>query len=241
MNATQTTLGIGIYTPAEAAFYAKVSSNVMTRWVFGNSSGKPVIERQLRDSSEKTVTFLDLIQTLAVREVRQGYRVPLQRIRDGVDEAIQRYGIDYPLAKRHEIFLFGDPETPGHQHLVIRLEGDKAGTPLEYIQLTGRHKGNRLIGPVAEMSLNDLTFDPVSKLASRYRPMVDGDISVVLDPTRRFGEPLIEPGGYTAESLWHATSVEGSLDDAASACGLSVKEVEMANRYFESLLALRAA
>jgi hypothetical protein len=241
MNGTQTKLGIGIYSPAEAAFYAKVSPNVMVRWVFGDSKGRPVIERQLRDTAEKTVTFLDLIQTLAVREVRQRHRVPLQRIREGVDEARRRYGLEYPLARDHRIFLFGDDQTPGHQQIVIRLDGDQDGMPAEYVQLTGRHEGSRMLTPVVEMFLSDLTFDPVTKLATQYRPIVEDGISVLLDPTRRFGEPLIEPGGYTAEALWHATNVEGSFEDAASACGVSVKEVELANKYFDTLLALKAA
>lgn len=240
MSNPGTSLGVGIYTPAEAAFYAKVSTQVMTRWVLGDKHGRPVIERQFRDSDEKVVTFLDLIQALAVREVRQRYQVPLQRIRDGVDEAITRYGIEFPLAKSHRIFLFGDPGTPKHQQLVIRLEGDEAEMP-EYIQLTGHHKGNRMIGPVVETFLSHLDFDQDTRLATRYRPMREGEASVVLDPGLRFGEPLVMPGGYTAEALWQATSVEGSFENAASACGVSLEEVELANKYFETLLPLRAA
>ncbi|WP_435007590.1 hypothetical protein P12x_004855 [Tundrisphaera lichenicola] len=239
MNATQTTLGIGIYTPAEAAFYSKVEPKALVRWVFGNSAGKPVIERQLQDSEEKTVTFLDLVQVLAVREVRTRYLVPLQRIREGVELATTHYGLDYPLARKHDILLFGDSETPGHQQLVIRLNGDDA-LP-EYIQLTGKNKGNRMLGKVVEPFLKNITFDEDSQLASQYRPMTSGAAVVLLDPTRRFGEPIIEPGGYTAEALWLATNVEGSFEDAASACGVSVEEVELANRYFDTLMAMKAA
>ena len=124
MIATQDHLGIGIYTPPQAAFYARVSPRMMTRWVFGDSAGKPVIQRQDHESSEKTVTFLDFVQTLAVREVRHRHKLPLQRIRQGVDQARLRYSIDYPLAQEHCIYLFSDQKGKGHGHIVIRLKGD---------------------------------------------------------------------------------------------------------------------
>ena len=209
--------------------------------VFGDHTGEPVIERQLLQSFEKTVTFLDLIQIFAVREIRQRHHISLQRIREGVAVARQHYGVDYPLATQHRIFLFGDPQTRGHQQVVVKLNGDEDDSFPEYVQLTGRARGNRLLKPVVEMFMTDLTFDSTTGLAIQYRPMVDEQSAVLLDPTRRFGEPLVEPGGYIAEALWDATNVEGGFEAAASACGVSVQEVEIANRYYDTLLALKAA
>lgn len=235
MIATQDQLGIGIYTAPEAAFYARVSRRMMSRWVFGESGSKPVIERELKDSEERVVTFLDFIQTLAVREVRYRHKLPLQRIRQGVEEAQKRYDLKYPLACEHRIFLFSDQQRQGHGEIVIRLESDQEGVE-EYVQLTGRAKHNRLIQPVVEMFLSDLSFDPVTQLATQYRPMQEDGRYVLLDPHRRFGEPLIQPGGYTAEALWHATNTEGSMEAAAEAYGVTVAEVRLANRYYDSLL-----
>jgi len=235
MIATKEQLGIGIYTPAEAAFYAGVSTRIMTRWVFGSTDGKPVIERELQESDDKIVTFLDFVQTLAVREVRQRHGLPLQRIRQGVDEARRRYGLEYPLACEHRIFLFSDGQREGHGHILIRLEDDREGVENRYVQLTGQNKGNYVISPVVEMFLSDLKFDAMSKLATQYRPMAYEDAFVLLDPHRRFGEPVIEPGGYTAEALWHATNAEGGLEAAAEACGVTLEEVVLANRYYGML------
>jgi len=240
MIATQDHLGIGVYSPAEAAFYARVSPKMMTRWVFGDSDGKPVIARQLSSPGDKVVTFLDFIQTLAIREVRQRYGLPLQRIRQGVDEARERYGLEYPLACKHRIFLFSDQQREGQGDIVIRVDGpddDDGGIVERYIQLTGRARGNLLFKSVVEMFLDDLSFDPTTQLASRYRPMSHGGASVLLDPHRRFGEPVIEPGGYTAEALWHATNAEGGIAAAAGAFGVTADEVILANRYFDMLLA----
>jgi uncharacterized protein (DUF433 family) len=237
MVAVSKTLGIGIYSPAEAAFYARVSTRMMSRWVFGDAQGKAVIDREFLDPSEKIVTFLDFIQTLAVREVRNRHKIPLQRIRAGIEAAREEYKIDYPLACRHTIFLFSDQKGEGHGEIVIRLP-DEDG---QYVQLTGKAKGNRMMQSVVEMFLDDLQFDPVTKLATQYSPMAEGDASVVLDPHIRFGEPVIMPRGYTAEALWHATNTEGGIDAAAEAYGVTVQEVILANKYFDALLADRAA
>ncbi len=235
-------IGVGVYSPAEAAFYARVSSRMISRWVFGDASAKPVIERELRDSSEKVVTFLDFVQTLAIREVRNRHGIPLQRIRQGVDEARQRYGIEYPLACRHMIFLFSDQKGKGNGQIVIKQPGDKDPVEDRYIKLTGKDQGNLLIGPVVEMFLDDLQFDPKTGLAKRYCPMTSpGGASIVLDPRRQFGEPIVDPGGYTAETLWDATNTEGGIEAAAEAYGVTADEVRLANQYFDILLQDRAA
>jgi hypothetical protein len=234
-------LGIGVYSPAEAALYARVPQKLITRWVFGDSSGKPVIERQLRKTSEKVVTFLDFVQTLAIREVRNRHGISLQKIRQGVDEARKRYQIDYPLACQHTIYLFSDQKGEGHGHILIRLPEEKDGIEEQYIQLTGREKGNRMMVPVVEMFLQDLQFDPHTGLATEYSPMVDEGARIVLNPHRRFGEPIVDPSGYTAEALWHATNTEGGLEAAAEAYGVTLSEVILANRYFDTLFPDRIA
>jgi uncharacterized protein (DUF433 family) len=235
-------IGIGIYSPAEAAFYARVSPRMMSRWVFGDASGKPVIDRQLRGSTEKVVTFLDFVQTLAIREIRNRHGIPLQRIRQGIDEARERYGIEYPLACPHTIFLFSDQKSQGHGQIVIKRSGDTDPIEDRYIQLTGSGRGNLLIRQVVELFLDHLEFEPTTGLAARYSPMGSpGGASVVLDPRRQFGEPIVNPGGYSAETLWNATNIEGGIEATAEAYGVTIDEVRLANQYFDILLQSRAA
>ena len=229
------TLGVGIYTPAEAAFYARVSTRLMKRWVFGDAGGKPVIDRQLQDSEEKVVTFLDFVQTLAVREVRNRHKIPLQKIRAGVDVAKQKYGVGYPLACRHTIYLFGDQKRQGHGEIVIRLPALDEPAGDQFVQLTGKGKDNQLLRPVVEMFIDNLHFDLGTGLANLYRPMTDGDAAVVLNPDHRFGEPIVDPGGYSVQALWHATNAEGGIEAAAEAYGVTDAEVRLANKYCDML------
>jgi uncharacterized protein (DUF433 family) len=91
------------------------------------------------------------------------------------------------------------------------------------------------------MFLKDLQFDPDTRFATEYNPMSDDKAKVVLNPRIRFGEPVIMPGGYTADTLWHATNVEGGIEEAAEAYGVTASEVTLANKYFDTLLAGRVA
>ena len=125
--------------------------------------------------------------------------------------------------------------------MVIRLPGEEADIDDQYVQLTGRARGNRLIQSVVEMFLQDLRFDDETGLATEYRPMTADGASIVLDPHRRFGEPIVEPGGYAAETLWHATNTEGGIDEAAGVYGVTAAEVRIANHYYDMLIPGRVA
>lgn len=83
MVAAETLLGVGLYSPSEAAFYARVRPQLLSNWVCGTKTTEPVIERQLLDASKRIVTFLDFIQTLAIRRMRLHSHVSLQKIREG--------------------------------------------------------------------------------------------------------------------------------------------------------------
>jgi uncharacterized protein (DUF433 family) len=220
-------LGVGLYTPEEAALYARVSSRMMTRWLYGSAVGEAVMRPQIEDQQERLVTFLDFVQTLAVRAVRLDHRVPLQKIRHAIEKAEREYDVPYPLARMHTTYLLGT-------ELVIKLRED------EYVQLSGKHKDNRLITKVAEFYMIDLTFN-TQGLASAYRPFKWGNLEIKMDPKIRFGEPLVSTCGYSARALWEAFKSEGSLEAAAEAYGVKTEEVEAGCRYFDHVLGSSAA
>ena len=85
------------------------------------------------------------------------------------------------------------------------------------------------------MFLDDLQFDPATGLASLFEPITHKGARIVLDPRRLFGEPVVEPSGYTARTLWDATNTEGGIEEAAEAYGVGRDEVEAANLYYGSL------
>ncbi|MBL8868065.1 MAG: hypothetical protein JNK93_21140 [Planctomycetia bacterium] len=217
-------IGGGLYTVAEAAIYARVSPAMMNRWLFGSASGEPVFVPQYQKSDHKQVGFLDLVQALAIREIRLQRKVSLGKIRQAIRVARENYRVDYPFATKHRTYLFGDD-------VVIRLPG----MDNEFVQITGRHRDQRMLEFV-EMYLEDLSFDP-NGLANRYhifRSRHDKPVPVVMDPELRFGEPLL-PSGYTALNIWDAIRSEGSISNAANSYGIAVEEVEAAYQFYNHL------
>ena len=228
---TSNLLGVGLYSPAEAALYARVSSQTMSRWVFGSGQSESAIKAQL-GSAEKVVTFLDFVQALAIRSIRlfRETPIPLQKIRSAVQFAETEFGITYPLARKHKIFLMND-------ELIINV-GDRESD--KYVLATGKHKRNFLLNEIAECFLEDVGFDG-SGLASWYRPFMHHEYEVKMDPHLRFGEPLIPSCGYSAQALWDAYRFEGGIKAAAKAYGVKEGEVETAVLYFEQITPRQAA
>lgn len=224
---TKTYLGAGLYTVAEAAVYARVSTRMMTRWLFGTSDGQPVIEPEF-GPADRVVSFLDLIQTLAIREIRLQRKVPLGKFRQAIKLAKESFGLDHPFARRHCTYLLGN-------ELVIQPAAD------EFVEASGRHRGQRLFTFV-ELYLTDLDFDP-NGLANKYRLYRSthrDPVTVTMDPGVRFGEPLL-PSGYTAAAIWQAIGVEGGIKQTATAYGIPTEEVETAHRLFVDRLGKTAA
>lgn len=225
-------LTMGVFTPKQAARYARVTPQVVNRWVYGDNRGRAVLHAQIPEfgkGEENLVTFLDFVQAMAIRSIRHDQRfkkrISLQRIRTVVDLAAEEYKIEHPLARKHKTYLFEDD-------IVIRLDdGDTL------IQITGRYKKNQLLNEVVELYAEDLSYDKTG-LANRYVPMRsnDGNRSVELNPRVRFGEPVVCPCGYSVDALVGAVLTEGGENRAARAYGVAPEDVKLALRYNDWLL-----
>jgi hypothetical protein len=228
-------IGIGLYTTDEAALYARLKPAIVNRWVFGDKRSEPVFDAQLKGKGEKLVTFLDFIQTLAIRSIRlREKKFPLQKIRRACDAAIERHNSPFPLAaKDHSIFLFGPKDEPSAWKLLI-LVGHNPEGENEYVQISGKEAGNRMITRVVEPFMQGVHFGK-SPFVERYDAFVRGDRKVVMDPHVRFGEPYLPSCGYTARALWEAYIAEGGADEAAGVYGVDVEDVRFACSYFDYL------
>ena len=223
-------LGHGLYTLREASFYARVPVQTMGRWLYGSGRLDSVVQPEFA-SEEKLVSFLDLVQSLAIRAIRIQQRVPLQKIRQAMEIATKDFGMTYPFARAHTTFLWGG-------EIVIRPGIDAQGYD-EFVEASGKHRRNRLLTKVVEIYLRDLTFSQKG-LASLYRAFKWNGVEINMDPTQYFGEPLM-PSRHTAKTLWEASQIEGGLEPAAKAFGVSVEEVEAACRFYDHLFERAAA
>ena len=90
MNAAATTenlLGVGLYTPREAAYYARVSPQLITRWFYTN----PVLEPGVSIPDQRLITFADFIQLGAIRTARKE-GVSLSKIRQALFSTPKSWG-----------------------------------------------------------------------------------------------------------------------------------------------------
>jgi len=173
-----------------------------------------------RENGNQLATFVDFVQAMAVRAIRQSRRLSLQKIRKTIEVAHTR-GVTYPFARRHTTYVFNDD-------VVIRLNDG------QLIQVTGKYHDNQLMEPVVEDYLDDLGFDRMG-LANIYRPMRRGFRSVELSPTMFYGAPTVVPCCYTVATLVDAYDAEGGVSAAARVCGVNDEDIQLAVDYEESL------
>jgi uncharacterized protein (DUF433 family) len=228
----------GIYTVEQAAHLARVQPRLLRRWLDGSSDAAPALLRRIPKNDAGTLGFVDLIQVMAVRAIRQGeIRSPwkkdpvswsLQKLRKTVEQA-ERSGIQYPFARKHKTYLFCDD-------IVIEYEDGSL------ITVTGKYRQQHLIKSVVEIYLDKLTFDPVTELAVGYTPMADesNNRKIVLRPTLKYGAPVVMPCGISVATLVDAVDSEGSVRAAADMYEVQEDDIKLALEY-EDVLAGTAA
>ena len=201
---------------------------MMNRWLFGSESGKPVINPEF-GPKERFVSFLDLVQTLAIREIREQEEIPLVKFRQAIKFAKDTYGLDHIFARKHITYRYND-------ELIIKPHSDTK----EYVDASGKHRGQGRLEFV-ELYMQDLGYNHEG-LAEKFRiyeSKHENPVTITLDPHVRFGEPLL-PSGYTALSIRNAIKIEGSFEKTSKAYGIPLDEVETAYR-FGDYLSKRAA
>jgi uncharacterized protein (DUF433 family) len=214
-------LGTGLYTIPEAAMYARIPTQTLSRWVFGAEEGARVVRPEYQ--GEKFLTFVDFIQALAIRAIRIHWKIPLQKIREAVHRAEDEFGFDYPLARKHLIFLFNGE---------ILIRTDEKQPP---VQISGRGHHQQTLKQLVEPYMHDISFDAASGLAVKYEAFRYGNEVIRMDPKQHLGEPFFEGTGYSPRVLWEAVETEGSVEAAAKAYGVSEQQVEVAFRYLDHL------
>lgn len=185
---------------------------------------------QLLGKSDRFVTFLDFVQSLAVRQIRIDLEVPLVKIRQGIENARKHYDVEFPLAMDHTAYLYAG-------ELIIRKAKEKDE---QLIQVSGKEAHHQMLQQVVRVYMKDLSFG-TNDLAYAYQAFIYNNVDISMNPQFRFGEPLLRSCGYSARALWESARAEGSIELAAMEHGVTAAEVETAYRYYESLKIPKAA
>ena len=216
-------LGVGMYTPVEAAAFIGTRPGQITRWIHGNRQGDPAVKAQFVGHKE-VFTFLDLVQAMAVKAMRkEGYS--LQFIRGAAEWTSRHFpDIKYPFAYNHKTYLI-----KATKEIAVVPPGRE-----DLIQVSGRNEGQYVHQGMLDKYLELLDFSDHG-LAIRYKPLQRGERCIVLDPEVRCGQPRVEPCGRLVETLVCAANSEGSVAAAASVYGVKKEDVEIALDYYRAL------
>lgn len=199
---SQATFGVGIYSFSDAARFIGGESRDLRRWMQGYSTTRggerheyePLWTPQLAGVQIDGIGFRDLIELRFIRTfVDTG--VPLFLIRNTIEELRERLGNDYP-------FTSAAFKTDGKRIFMEMLDenGDRA-----LIDVVKRqHVMRKVIGP----SLREGIELSVDDEAMRWYP-VPRSKTIVFDPGRSFGQPILTDSGVPTVAIASAVKAEG--------------------------------
>ena len=192
--------GIGIYSFPDAARYLHANPAELRRWLKGyvrtSNEYEPLWRSEIVkfDADLDAMSFQDLIELRFVQTFRRE-GVPLPLIRATIEEAKQLTGVEYPLTN----LKFQTDGKRIFTRLRSRLSGDSSLVDLAKHQ----HVIDRVIGPSLRRGIE---FE--ARKAIRWFP-VQGSKAIVLDPARKFGQPILTDFDVPTVALANAVAAEG--------------------------------
>ena len=233
-------IGIGIYSVPEAAQLIHGSRAAIKRWLYGydyahRGRGETVSKQYhsaalwqpqhtQADMDGQFVGFRDLIELRAVRQF-VAHGVPLLVVRRCLDYAKKEFGLDaYPLSARRF-------RTDGRTIFLEALQDDDVADMIDL--RTRQYVFNDIIKP----SLYE-GIEYEGDEARRWFPEGRDRRTIVIDPARQFGKPILEGAGVPTATLYASWLAEGRDKHAvARAYEVQARHVEAAVRFEEHLAA----
>lgn len=228
---SQSALGVGVYSFADAARFIGAKPRDLRRWALGYQHkardgeevfSSPLWRTQLVDTEIEGLGFKDLIELRFVHAFRDE-GVPLQVIRRTLEEARDRLSAPYP-------FTCKKFKTDGKRIFmeVIEETGDES--------LVDIVKRQNVIQKVIGPSLRDGVELDMQGEATRWFPL-RGSKVIVFDPARKFGQPILADYDIPTVAIVDAVKAEGGNEKrVAKLYDVSVAAVRKAME-FESKVA----
>jgi uncharacterized protein (DUF433 family) len=205
-----------------------VSRNTVARWLFGYEHGTARSAPLWRpdyvatdDEHVLEVSFRDLIELRFVKTFRDA-GLSLQTIRECFDRAVEAVNDQRPFSTRQF-------RTDGKTIFLEITNNVREG---ELLDLKRRQNAfHRIVEP----SLHDLEFD--ADVLVRWFPLGMSHKSIVIDPARAFGRPIVSTGGVPTETISRAVKIEGSPERVAKLYELPTAAVREAVAFQQQLAA----
>ncbi len=213
-----------MYSYAEAAHLAHVSSSTVRNWLLGYVSGDRSVKPLFTSKSEQgpMVSFLHLIEIVVAAQFRKTERVKFESVRAAYVNAKNQSGLEYPFAHLRLEAIGG--------HIIKRMHDEK---PEENIQT---------LDSPSQWTLPSLILDTVKQidyerdLAARWYP-VGKEHHIVVDPRISAGLPTIPGRGVTIQAIRKRFKAGHRIEFIAQDLELTSDIVEAAIRYGEQVAA----
>ena len=221
-------IGVGIYSVPEASRLTHVSAPTIRRWIKGYSyrvgdterGTPPVWTRQLADiEDEVSLGFLDLIEVRLIDAFRRR-GVSWPTLKRAAEHAKVLFKTTHPFAT-HQFF------TDGRCVFTELADQDKSLIDVA----DNQHTFKRLLAPYLE----GLEFKDGHQVI-RWWPLGERH-SVLIDPQRSFGQPIVEREGVPTRILASAFKIQESVDAVAKWYEVSKKAVRDALKFEKDLAA----
>jgi uncharacterized protein (DUF433 family) len=204
---TEPAYNVGAYTLGEAGRLLGVSPTTLRRWLFGYSYDHhgplteqgPIWPPQYGlDQEEPLLGFRDLIEARIVRGLRK-LNIGLPTIRECLRRAGELVNDDHPFSTRRF-------KTDGRRIFLDQMADSNGGFLLD-LKLR-----QAVFREIVEPSFIDLDFD--ADTASRWW-LLPHKKTIVLDPARSFGQPIVAENGVPTARIAQAVEAEGSVERVA--------------------------
>jgi uncharacterized protein (DUF433 family) len=206
----------------------RISRNTIARWLRGYTHGtnsshhsaplwKPDYQN---DGDQIELSFRDLIELRFVKTFRD-LGVGLTTIRDCYRRAVDEIRDDRPFSTQRF-------RTDGKTVFLEITEKDHEGRMIDL------KKRQQVFRTIIEPSLRDLEFE--ASTVARWYPLGVRHRSVLVDPTRSFGRPIVRRGVPT-EILAEAVKLEGSVNAVALLYEVPKAEIRSALEFEQRLAA----
>lgn len=208
----------GFYSVADAARLLGVGNASKLRgWINGWPKSKvgPIVSRDFKDTP--TVSFLDLME-LRFIEYFRGQGVSMNTLRVAAQKARSEWNVDHP-------FALSDAQYLTDRRRIIAQSAEETGDKATWDLVSGQY----VIWQMIEQSIaKGVVFDPRSHLATKWHPRPSDFPTIVIDPARAFGRPIIGDAGVPTAALFRQLKAEGDVERVARWFRVPAADVEAA-------------
>ena len=203
------------YAVSRAAQIVRLSPSTLRLWAGGNGDHKQLFVPA--DEQPLNLSFSNLVEAFVLASIRRVHGISMQKVRKALHLVGTEMGIKRPLI--HAQF-----KTDGK-----RLFIERAGRLLEASQ-----PNQALLEKILSQNLERIDWG--LDVAQRLHPWVRADIgaaqpkSIVIDPRRGFGQPVIIGTGIQARVVAGRYRAGESINELADDYGLSLDLIEDAIR-----------